>query len=101
MEYIRNNFLSSNRGSNSDVELRDLESGTSGARLPAEVDSDSDVELRDLESGTSGTSLPAEVDMQLDANEKRRMQWDPPVFKKVRIVPQTSRIPTVVSVCYL
>jgi hypothetical protein len=131
MEYIRNNFLlssSSSRDGNRDIELSDLESGTSGASshlLPAEDDmqldanrrtqlawdlsfnflspnrdSNSDVGLHELESGTSAASLPAEVDMQLDANEKRQMDWDLPVFKKVRIVPQASRIPTVVSVRY-
>ena len=134
MEYIRNNFLlsSSSRDGNRDIELSDLESGTSGAssHLPAEDDmqldanrrtqlawdlsfnflspnrdsnrdSNSDVGLHELESGTSAASLPAEVDMQLDANEKRQMDWDLPVFQKVRIVPQASRIPTVVSVRYL
>ena len=51
---------------------------------------------------TSGGSLPpAEIKMQSDTNQKRSLHGDQAEFNKVRIVAQTSRIPTVVSVCYL
>lgn len=79
MEYFRNNFLS-RRDGNRDIELGDLESGTSGA---------------------SSHLLPAEVDMQLDGNEKRQMEMDLPIFEKVRVVSPSSRLPTLVSVYYL
>jgi hypothetical protein len=119
--YFFNNFLTSN--SDNDVDLRDLESGERsgdaiypplppgsfnnlvvGGRpanistypIPPETDAATSMEIE-----TSGRSMqlsPAEVGMQA---EKRSRHLDQVVFEKVRIVPQTSRIPTVVSDCVL
>ena len=76
---------------------------------------DNDVELRDLESGSFNSSgvggrpaytsiypAPPELDatcsMDMEtSSEKRPRRLDQEEFPKVRIVPQTSRIPTVVS----
>jgi hypothetical protein len=54
---------------------------------------------------TSGGNLqllsPAEVEMQSNANQKRSGDQNQADSNRVRIVAQTSRMPTVVSVCYL
>jgi hypothetical protein len=119
MEYIRNHFLSSN--SYNDLELRDLESGERSGKnniypslppgslnsqmgaggRPANISSyliplESVDASMQIETGQSIQTSPAEVEMQ---SEKRSENWEEANSNKVRIVPQTSKIPTLVSAC--
>jgi hypothetical protein len=58
-----------------------------------------------MQMETSRESLqslsPVKFGMQSDANRKHSQDWDQADSNKVRIVAQTSRIPTVVSICCL
>lgn len=105
MEYIRNRFLSSIR--DDDVELHDLESGRAIyptlPPTPLPTDAAPNFNFNAMQIETSGATLQslsaAEAGMQSDNNPKRFCQ-DQAGSNKVRIVAQTSRIPTLVSVCY-
>ena len=119
MDYIRHNFLfSSNKDNN--IKLHNLESG--------ERSGDSDTSIypplqmvvdNRVDNGPSistqnySHSFPTSDAMQVetsggslqlllpDANQKHSWHQDQADSNKVRIVAQTSRIPTVVSICYL
>lgn len=106
MEYIRNNFLS-----NRDNIERDLESGkTSGhppiypPLLPLEPGSSDNIGhsfpmFGDRSNIASTVSMQMDTsEMQLDTNQKRSWHENQADSNKVRIVSQTSRIPTLVSI---
>lgn len=121
MEFLRR--LSSTR--DGDIELADLEAGERSSHIsplpPGSFNSQIGVSGGPANTSTYPT-LPepdavssgmvyamqieslslAEVGTQSDMNEKRSGYWSQPAAdtNKVRIVPQTSRIPTVVSVSY-
>ena len=111
-----NHILSSNK--NNDVELHELESGERSSDniasiyplspgpfnsqlgvvgRPANISTKFDA--ASMQIGTSGGMRlsPAEVEMQSDPCPKRSRYWDQVDPNKVRIVPQTSRIPTLAS----
>jgi hypothetical protein len=115
--FFFNHILSSSR--DNDVELHDLESGERSGNIaiypplplepfnsqmgvggrPANI-STSPTPQASMQIETSGGSMqlsPAEVGMQSDPNPKRSRYWDQANSDKVRIIAQTSRIPTVVS----
>jgi hypothetical protein len=116
--YFFNHILSSNK--DSDVELHELESGKrSGGDIagiyphlpmpfnsqmgvggsPVNISTNFDTASMQIETSGGMQLSPAEVEMQSGPDPKRSRsqssdQVDP---NKVRIVPQTSRIPTLVS----
>ena len=105
------NFFNSFLTSNNDVEFRDLESGkrsgnaiypplppTSFNNLGNILTYPTPDAATSMEVESGGSMQQAELGMQA---EKHSQQLDPVVFGKVRIVPQTSRIPTVVSDCVM
>jgi hypothetical protein len=103
MAYFLNHFLSRR---DDDDELCDLESGEGSGHstmyppLPPTLPTPLELDAASMQIETSGRSMhfsQAEDGMQSDPNPKRSRHWDQTDSTKVRIVPQTSRIPTVVS----
>ena len=130
MEYIRTHFLTTNRdnielrdlesgghtsiypepgSSDSQIGVGDEPNTSTYPAQPAVpnsiLTSDAMTSTDSMQIETSRenlqSSLPAEVGMQLDANQKRSWHQDHAGSSKVRIVPQTSRIPMAKSVDYL
>ena len=108
MEYFRNtiSFLQPNQPHSDDIALRDIEAGNTSIQYahphiahPLDPDSSANNTATDPDSSSIPLLPSAEIGANLGVSNKRLRNDDGPA--KVRVVEQTSNMPTIVCFYFL